>query len=88
MGCLAAFKGIRAEQQAYFMCLNTPNLMQATAADGSLHSVQQGCVLHTCCSSQNVDAACYLSLRDLFNGNQVPQFFIESKHHVCVACVP
>ena len=87
-GCLAAFKSICAEQQAYLVCLKNPKHMQATAADGSLPSAKQRCVLHTCCSSQNVDAACYLSLRDRFNGNEVPQFFIESKHHVCVACVP
>ena len=87
-GCLAAFKGICAEQQAYLVCLKNPKHMQATAADGSLPSVQQRCVLHICCSSQNVDAACYPSLRELFYGNEVPQFFIESKHHVCVACVP
>ena len=46
-GCLDAFKGLCAEQQAYLLCLHTPNLMQATAADGSLHSVKPRCVLHT-----------------------------------------
>ena len=74
-GCLAALNGLCPEQQACLLCLHTPKLMQAPAADGSLHSVKQRCVLHTYAVHLNtLIAAFYASLRDLFNRNEVPHF--------------